>query len=72
MTSEPDLFFDVGEKYKTVLNALLEKNYHIINDVYLNMFISHLSGKNGEGKYEIAIFFQYNVQCSVKKNRKKK
>lgn len=50
MNSETDQFIDVGEKYKTVLKALLEKDFYIINDVYLNMFISHLSGKNGEGK----------------------
>lgn len=50
MTTETDLFFDVGEKYKTVLNALLQQNYEIMNDVYLNMFISHLSGKHEEGK----------------------
>lgn len=39
-----------SEKYKTVLNALIQQNYHVINDVYLDMFISHISGKNGQGR----------------------
>lgn len=40
---------DIGEKYRTVLNALIDQNYHVINDVYLDMFISHISGRSGEG-----------------------
>lgn len=40
---------DIGDKYRAVLNALIEQNYHVINDVYLDMFISHVSGRSGEG-----------------------
>lgn len=49
MTSGTKVPHDVGDKYKTVLNALIHQNYHVMNDVYLDMFISHVSGKNGEG-----------------------
>lgn len=48
---------DIGEKYKTVLNALIDQNYHVINDVYLDMFISHISGRSGEGS-GISLFCQ--------------
>lgn len=51
MTSEAKVVLDVGDKYKTVLDALIQQNYHVMNDVYLDMFISHISGKNGEGMY---------------------
>lgn len=40
---------EIGDKYKAVLNALIDQNYHVINDVYLDMFISHISGRSGEG-----------------------
>lgn len=50
MSTETGFFFDVSKKYEAVLNALLQQNYDIMNDVYLNMFISHLSGKHEEGK----------------------
>lgn len=49
MSSEFKTIFDVSNKYKTVLDALIQQNYQVINDVYLDMFISHISGKNGEG-----------------------
>ncbi|XP_055324880.1 uncharacterized protein LOC129579171 [Sitodiplosis mosellana] len=48
MTSESEVPLDIGDKYKTVLNALIQQNYHVMNDVYLDMFISHISGKNGK------------------------
>lgn len=56
MTSGSKMTLDVGDKYKAVLNALIEQNYHVINDVYLDMFISHISGKNGEGTIFTNIF----------------
>lgn len=57
MTTGNKVVFDVGDKYKTVLNALIQQNYHVINDVYLDMFISHISGKSGEGTCRLAFFF---------------
>lgn len=60
MTSGSKVPLDVGDKYKTVLNALIQQNYHVMNDVYLDMFISHVSGKeNGDGEYR---FF---VRCFI-------
>lgn len=50
MTSEQETILDVTEKFKTVLNALLQQNYSVMNDVYLDMFITHVSGKHGEGR----------------------
>lgn len=49
MTPGYKMSSDVGDKYKAVLNALITQNYHVINDVYLDMFVSHISGKTGEG-----------------------
>lgn len=40
---------DIQNKYKTTLNALIEQNFNVINDVYLDMFITHASGKKEEG-----------------------
>lgn len=49
MTSESEEISDITSKYTTVLNALIQQNYNVINDVYLDMFITHISGKSGEG-----------------------
>lgn len=40
---------DVSDKFKLVLNGLLNQDYIVTNDVYFEMFITHLSGKGGEG-----------------------
>lgn len=49
MATNTDDIFDIRNKYKTILNALIDQNYNVINDVYLDMFITHASGKHGEG-----------------------
>lgn len=51
---------DIGDKYKTVLNALIDQNYCVINDVYLDMFISHISGRSGEG-----MEFHHTNYCEI-------
>lgn len=42
---------DTRDKFKRVLNGLLKQDYNVTNDVYFEMFITHLSGKGGEGMY---------------------
>lgn len=41
---------DIADKFESVLNGLLKKNYNVTNDVYFDMFITHLSDKSNEGK----------------------
>lgn len=48
---------DIQNKYKATLNALIEQNYNVINDVYLDMFITHASGKKDEGNNIIEHLF---------------
>jgi hypothetical protein len=44
---------ETQQKFHKVLNAFLNQKFAINNDVYLEMLISHLSGKYSEGKKEI-------------------
>lgn len=55
MATNADDTLDIRNKYKTTLNALIDQNYNVINDVYLDMFITHASGKHGEGNAIILI-----------------
>lgn len=48
---------EVRDKFKRVLNGLLKRDYNVSNDVYFEMFITHLSGKNGEGRWKKSRFF---------------
>lgn len=41
---------DIPEKFQRVINGLLNHEYTLTNDVYLEMLMSHLSGKEGEGR----------------------
>lgn len=64
MTSGNSMSSDIGDKYKAVLNALIDQNYNVMNDVYLDMFISHISGKTGEGMnncLKTLSIFDYNA-----------
>lgn len=67
MASDTKVLSDVSDRYKTVLDALIQQNYHVINDVYLDMFISHISGKNTQGKWMLEIlccFFCWSSNVS--------
>lgn len=50
MDSDAGTCLNITDKFKTILNELLRQNYCVMNDVYLNMFIIHVSGKHGEGE----------------------
>lgn len=43
-------FKEIEEKFSKILNGFLNENFEVVNDVYLEMLLSHLSGKNGKGK----------------------
>lgn len=66
MATNADDIFDIRKKYRTTLNALIDKNYNVINDVYLDMFITHASGKHGEGN---AISIKINIYISIMKKK---
>lgn len=64
---------DIQNKYKTTLNALIEQNFNVINDVYLDMFITHASGKKDEGNNIINFLpslshFHKSIYIFAKKN----
>lgn len=40
----------IVNKFDLVLDALSKQDYKVTNDFYFDMFISHLSGKSGEGE----------------------
>lgn len=50
---------EIPEKFELVINGLLNHEYAVTNDVYLEMLISHLSGKHGEGKLNS----EYLIMC---------
>lgn len=53
---------DIPEKFQRVINGLLNHEYTVTNDVYLEMLLSHLSGKEGEGRLIIiCINFHLNL-----------
>lgn len=41
------------QKFHQVLDALLNRSFTINNDVYLEMIVSHLSGKYDNGEYSV-------------------
>lgn len=41
---------DMTNKFDLVLDALTKHEYKVSNDVYFDMFITHLAGKSGCGK----------------------
>lgn len=44
---------DVPEKFQRVIDGLLNHEYTVTKDVYLEMLLSHLSDKNGKGGYRV-------------------
>lgn len=47
---------EIREKFGLVIDGLLNHEYTVTNDVYLEMLLSHLSGKHGEGMKNILLF----------------
>lgn len=58
---------DMTNKFDLVLDALTKHEYKVSNDVYFDMFITHLAGKSGCGKraQNKNIFFLYFVFISI-------
>lgn len=40
---------EIRDKFQLVIDGLLNHEHTVTNDVYLEMLLSHLSGKHGEG-----------------------
>lgn len=52
---------EIINKFDLVLDGLSKRDYKVANDVYFEMFISHLSGKSGEG--ELDFFSDWHDDC---------
>lgn len=65
MASNADDVSDIRNKYTTTLNALIDQNYNVINDVYLDMFITHASGQKGEGTASIIFILSFSIRRSI-------
>lgn len=57
-------------KFDLVLNGLSQQDYKVSNDFYFDMFITHLSGKSGEGEPFFINISQFIIIYTAKKGNK--